>query len=57
VLAALEIDTPTNPNGVPYYSNLDGEGNRIYAFAPEFEDIWSQEDEDYHNGIHGTVDL
>ena len=41
-----EIDTYTNANGIEYYSTTDESGDTIYSFTKDFEDIWSQEDQD-----------
>jgi len=47
----MKIDTHTNANGIPYYSMDDDSGNRIYSFTRDFEDVWTQEDEDsIHSG-------
>ena len=40
------INTHTNANGIAYYSTTDENGETIYSFAENFEDIWSQDDED-----------
>jgi hypothetical protein len=42
------ITTHTNQNGVPYYSTTNDNGETIYSFTTDFEDIWSQEDEESH---------
>ena len=41
-----EIDTYTNANGIKYYSTTDESGDTIYSFELDFEDTWSQEDQD-----------
>lgn len=46
----IEIKTHTNKNGETYYSRSDENGDTIYSFTPDFEDIWTQEDED----LYGT---
>lgn len=40
------ITTHTNDNGIEYYSTTDENGNTIYSFSRDFEDIWTQDDED-----------
>ncbi len=37
----------TNKNGDTYYSKEE-DGETIYSFTLDFEDIWTQEDEDLH---------
>ena len=39
-------DTHMNAAGIVYYSAENESGQRVYSFTPEFEDIWTQEDED-----------
>jgi hypothetical protein len=34
-----------NHNGVTYYSTEDEDGQTIYSFTEDFEDIWTQEDQ------------
>jgi hypothetical protein len=40
------ITTHTNSTGTPYYSTTNEDGETIYSFARDFEDIWNQEDQD-----------
>lgn len=42
------ITAHTNANGIPYFSKVADDGSTIYSFTEDFEDIWSQEDEDLH---------
>jgi hypothetical protein len=46
-----DIEMKTNANGDVYYTAKDAEGQTIYSFTPNFEDYWTQEDEDFHNNI------
>jgi hypothetical protein len=51
-IEALErLETKTNANGDVYYIDKDDNGKTIYSFTPDFEDYWTQEDEDFHNNI------
>ncbi len=51
---AVERATPTNNNmtihtnttGTVYYSKTDEDGQTIYSFTEDFDDIWTQEVED-----------
>lgn len=50
------MSTPTitehvNQNGILYFSTTDVDGKTIYSFSPDFEDIWTQDDEDLYG--HG----
>jgi hypothetical protein len=40
------IKSHTNATGATYYSTTDENGQMIYSFTPDFEDIWTQGDED-----------
>ncbi len=40
------IESHTNANGTAYYSTTDENGQTIYSFTQDFEDIWTQEDQD-----------
>lgn len=40
------ITKHTNANGIAYYSTADENGETTYSFTTDFEDIWSQDDED-----------
>lgn len=42
------ISTHKNHNGILFFST-DENGETIYSFSPDFEDIWTQEDQDFHN--------
>jgi hypothetical protein len=44
--AMKNINTHTNANGIAYYSTADENGETIYSFTEDFEDTWSQDDED-----------
>jgi hypothetical protein len=39
------IESHTNDNGTTYYSTTDENGQTIYSFADDFNDIWTQDDE------------
>ena len=39
-------DTHMNAAGTVYYSAENENGQRVYSFTPDFEDIWTQDDED-----------
>ena len=41
--------THTNAAGTVYFSTTDEDGQTIYSFTEDFEDIWTQEDEDFHS--------
>lgn len=43
-----EIQNHTNKNGETYYSRTDENGKTIYSFTTDFEDIWTQDDEDLY---------
>jgi hypothetical protein len=43
-----QIQTNTNKNGETYYSREYENGETIYSFTKDFEDIWTQEDEDIY---------
>lgn len=40
------IESHTNSNGATYYSTTDENGQTIYSFTEDFEDIWTQDDQD-----------
>lgn len=40
------IESHTNDNGTTYYSTTDENGQTIYSFTEDFEDIWTQDDQD-----------
>ena len=35
-----------NAAGTVYYSAENENGQRVYSFTPDFDDIWTQDDED-----------
>ncbi len=41
----------TNQNGEPYYSRLNENQEREYSFTTDFEDIWTDAEEDWINEI------
>lgn len=41
--------THTNAAGISFFSKVTDEGETIYSFTEEFDDIWTQEDEDFHS--------
>jgi hypothetical protein len=43
------ITNHTNTAGVPYFSTTDESGQTIYSFTEDFEDTWTQDDEDFHS--------
>jgi hypothetical protein len=43
---ARQDSTHTNAAGATYFSTTDENGQTIYSFTPDFEDIWTQEDQD-----------
>lgn len=40
--------THINANGISYFSKVSDDGETIYSFTEDFEDIWSQDDEYIH---------
>jgi len=40
------ITTHANANGIKYYSTTDDDGLTIYSFTQDFEDVWTQDDQD-----------
>ena len=40
------ITTHTNAAGTPYYSTTDEHAQTTYSLTEDFEDIWTQEDQD-----------
>jgi nicotinamide mononucleotide (NMN) deamidase PncC len=40
------IKCHTNPAGTVYFSTADADGQTVYSFTKDFEDIWTQEDQD-----------
>ena len=51
LIEAERLETKTNANGDVYYIDKDDNGKTICSFTPDFEDYWTQEDEDFHNQI------
>jgi len=48
----FEITTLTSQNGETYYKGLCPETDRvIYSFTIDFEDFWTQEDQDLYGDI------
>jgi hypothetical protein len=43
------ITNHTNTAGVTYFSKVTDNGETIYSFTEDFEDIWTQDDEDLHS--------
>lgn len=43
------INTHTNANGIAYYSTTNENSETIYSFTEDFDDIWTQDDEDLEN--------
>ena len=39
----MKIETHTNKKGVPYFSKTDENGDAIYSFSEDFDDIWDQD--------------
>jgi len=42
------MKTEINTNGETYFSKVGENGEIIYSFSENFEDTWSQEDEDLY---------
>lgn len=42
------ITEHVNQNGITYYSTTDENGNTIYSWTPDFEDFWTQDDQDLY---------
>ncbi len=42
------MKTHKNDNGESYFSTVNDNGETIFSFTTDFEDIWSQEDQDLH---------
>jgi len=40
------IESHINASGTAYYSTTDENGQTIYSFSEDFEDIWNQEAQD-----------
>ena len=43
-----DITAHTNQNGVLYYSRPDDEHGTVYSFRVDFEDIWTQDDQELY---------
>lgn len=39
------IESHTNANGTAYYSTTDENGQTIFSFTQDFEDIWTNDDQ------------
>ena len=39
----------SNNNGETYYKTFDLDGHAVYSFSSDFDDTWSQDDEDLHS--------
>jgi hypothetical protein len=42
----MNMKSHTNAAGATYFSITDENGQTIYSFTPDFEDIWTQDDQD-----------
>lgn len=42
------MTTHTNKNGINYYSKTDENGEIIYSFTIDFDDTWTQEEQNLH---------
>jgi hypothetical protein len=40
------IESHTNAAGTVYFSTANEDGQTIYSFTEDFEDIWTQDDQD-----------
>ena len=49
------VKTHTNENGDKYYSRLNENQEREYSFTIDFEDIWTDAEENYINEIEGYI--
>lgn len=47
-IASSGLTTHRNPKGQVYYSKLI-EGEMVYSFTKNFEDIWTQAEEDLYS--------
>lgn len=44
-----KMTTHTNAAGTAYFSITDEDGQTVYSFSADFDDVWTQEDEDAIN--------
>ena len=42
------MKTHKNDNGEAYFSKTNEDGETIFSFTQDFEDYWSQDDQDLH---------
>ena len=49
------VKTLENHNGEQYYSRYNKNGEREYSFSIDFEDIWTDAEEDYINDMEGYI--
>ena len=40
------IESHANAAGTVYFSTTDEDGQTIYSFTEDFEDVWTQDDQD-----------
>lgn len=48
------VKTLINDNGEQYYSRYNENGEREYSFSIDFEDIWTDAEEDYINDMEAN---
>ena len=48
------VKTLKNHNGEQYYSRYNKNGEREYSFSIDFEDIWTDAEEDYINDMEAN---
>lgn len=44
-----KMTTHTNAAGTAYFSTTDENGQTVYSFFSDFDDVWTQDDEDAIN--------
>ena len=44
-----KMTTHTNAAGTAYFSTTDENGQTVYSFSADFDDVWTQNDEDAIN--------
>lgn len=44
-----KMTTHTNAAGTAYFSTTDENGQTVYSFSADFDDVWTQDDEDAIN--------
>lgn len=49
------VKTHINNNGEKYYSRCANDGSTEYSFTIDFEDTWTDEQEDYINEMEGYI--